>query len=140
MNSDIRREPIEEFQIIEGGRSTSQASTSEVAVDVPADYSEDNEKPHVAEQIQAEARKETSIKKLSRFLSFLPGMKKKNEREEAENIIPVFSIPEGSTDKEIIARMRSEMERISLDKKRLESKIERLTTCPICDEKVINTI
>ena len=139
LNSDIRREPIEEFQIIEGGRSTLQASTSEVAVDVPTDYTEDNEiKPHVAEQIQAEARKETSIKKLSKFLSFLPGMKKKNEREEAENIIPVFSIPEGSTDKEIIARMRSEMERISLDKKRLESKVERLTTCPICDEKVIH--
>ena len=135
VNSDIRREPIEEFQIIEGGRSISQASTSEVAVDVPADYN-DEIKPHVSEQIRAEARKETSIKKLSKFLSFLPGMKKKNEREEAENIIPVFSIPEGSTDKEIIAQMRAEMERISLDKKRLESKVERLTTSPICDEKV----
>ena len=114
----------------------SQASTSEVAVDVPADYTEDNDlKPHVSEQIRAEARKETSIKKLSKFLSFLPGMKKKNEPNESE--APVFSIPEGSTDKEIIAQMRSEMERISMDKKRLESKVERLTTCPICDEKVI---
>jgi len=139
LNSDIRREPIEEFQIIEGGSSMSQASTSEVAVDVPADYTEDNDlKPHVSEQIRAEARKETSIKKLSKFLSFLPGMKKKNEPNESEAIIPVFSIPEGSTDKEIIAQMRSEMERISMDKKRLESKVERLTTCPICDEKYDN--
>ena len=66
-------------------------------------------------------------------------LSKEDDQEEAENITPVFSIPEGSSDKEIIARMRSEMERISLDKKRLESKIERLTTCPICDEKVIYT-
>ena len=132
------RESVEEFQIIEGGPSTSAASKSELAVDVPADYTENNDlKPHVSGQIRAEARKETSIKKLSKFLSFLPGMKKKSEREENENIIPVFSIPEGSTDKEIIAQMRLEMERISLDKKRLESKVERLTTCPICDEKVI---
>ena len=33
--------------------------------------------------------------------------------------------------------MRSEIERISLNNERLESKVERFTTCPICDEEVI---
>ena len=71
---------------------------------------------------------------IRRLASLFSGKKTKKTGKEKAN--PVVSVPKGDTDQEIIQKFKQEMEKLMIEKQHLETKLERMTTCPICNEMV----
>ena len=111
------------------GPSTS--SSTEVPVDVPEtleSVEEDTEIVHFDSDDKPESR--ALIKRLYSFLSMKKNTKKITRK-------PIVNIPTGDTDQDTIQNYKYELEKLMIEKQTLENKLERLTTCPICNEMVI---